>query len=120
MGSDAPDLKIPPFDRRVFPRTKTSRGSKIFHRAGLAYAPGETTDLSEGGALLKVHSTRRFDPGDIVDVVIEPKVETGVIRTRSLIEAMVVRATPLGDEKQYVAVRFARPRADFGPERLAA
>lgn len=120
MGSDAPDLKIPPFDRRLYARTRTSRGSKVFHRAGLAYAPAETTDLSEGGALLKVHSTRRFDPGDIVDVVVEPKVETGVIRTRSLIEAMVVRASPLGDDRQFVAVRFARPRADFGPERLAA
>lgn len=120
MGSEDSDLKIPPFDRRLYPRTRASRGSKIFHRAGLAYAPGETTDLSEGGALLKVHSSRRFELGDIVDVVVEPKVETGVIRTRSLIEAMVVRTAPLGDEKQYIAVRFARPRAEYGPERLAA
>jgi len=122
MSADPQESRpsIPPFDRRLYPRTRSVRASKIFHRAGLAYAPAETTDLSEGGALLKVHSSRRFDPGDVVDIVVEPKVDPGLIRTRSLIEAVVMRASPLGDDRQYVAVRFARVRQDFTPERLAA
>lgn len=111
---------IPPFDRRLHQRTKVARLAKLFHRAGLAYAAGQTADLSEGGVLLKVHSPRRFEPGDTVDVVIEPKDPTGVVRTRSLIEGIIVRTSPLGDDQQFVAVRFARPRAEFGVERLAA
>ncbi|MBX3351752.1 MAG: PilZ domain-containing protein [Phycisphaeraceae bacterium] len=110
----------PVFDRRLFARTPVERGAKLFHRAGLSYAPGRTTDLSEGGALLEVHAARPMTPGDVVDVVIEPKVDAGVVRTRSLIEATVVRAVPLTGDLQVVAVRFTRNRSEFGRERLAA
>jgi hypothetical protein len=113
-------MTIPPFDRRLYARSRAARPAKLFHRAGLAYAPGTSEDLSEGGALLKLHSARRFEAGDVVDIVVEPKLEAGVVRTRSLIEATVVRSMPLGDEQQFVAVRFARTRSEFGPERVAA
>lgn len=109
----------PVFDRRLFERTPTTRAAKVFHRAGLAFAPGETRDLSEGGARLDVRSTREFETGDVIDVVIEPK-EPGVVRTRSLVEAHVVRAERIDDERQVLRVRFSRQRAEFGPERLAA
>jgi hypothetical protein len=113
-------MTIPPFDRRLYARSRAARPAKLFHRAGLAYAPGTSEDLSEGGALLKLHSARRFEAGDVVDIVVEPKVAPGVVRTRSLIEATVIRSMPLGDAQQFVAVRFARTRSEFGPERVAA
>lgn len=122
--AEAPDAAsrpaIPPFDRRVYPRSRATRPAKLFHRAGLTFAPAQTVDLSEGGALLTVHAARRFEPGDVVDVVVEPKTEPGVVRTRSLIEATILRSAPKGDEHQFVAVRFARTRGEFGPERVAA
>lgn len=110
----------PVFDRRLFARTPTARAAKVFHRAGLAFAPGETRDLSEGGACLAIHATRPFEPGDVVDVVVEPKSASGVVRARSLIEASIVRSTPLDDGRQMISVRFSRARSEFGPERLAA
>ncbi len=118
--AQTPPAAIPPFDRRLYARSRAVRPAKMFHRAGLAYAPGSSEDLSEGGALLKLHSARRFERGDVVDIVVEPKSEPGVVRTRSLIEGTIVRSMPVGDDHQFVAVRFARTRAEFGPERVAA
>jgi len=115
-----PPATIPPFDRRLYARSRVERPAKLFHRAGLAYAAATSADLCEGGALLRVHTGRRFEPGDVVDIVIEPKMDTGLVRTKSLIEAIVVRSSPLGDDRQFVAVRFARPRSEYGVERLAA
>ena len=104
----------PVFDRRLFARTPAARAAKVFHRAGMAFAPGETRDLSEGGARLDIRSTREFEPGDVIDLVIEPK-EPGVVRTRSLVEAHVVSAERLDHERQVLRVRFARQRAEFAP-----
>ncbi|MFT3684028.1 MAG: PilZ domain-containing protein [Phycisphaerales bacterium] len=101
-------------DRRSHPRLPVERPARLVrdgatHGAlsGLAFA--RTADLSVGGALIEIVSTRPFNVGDAVRVAVLS--ESVVIDPRSMSDAKVVRIEPAGPGRQRVAVRFARDHA---------
>lgn len=113
-----PDPAPPPSpagaDRRRHPRLTTTRAAKVFLPAAMRYAASETSDISAGGALLKVDRARRLAAGDRLDVaVINPAQPAAVLESKSMLPARVVRVTPIDHFHQAVAVEFDAPAADL-------
>ncbi len=93
-------------DRRRHPRTSTELPCKVLRPALARYLSARTTDLSAGGALLDIATTRPLEVGESIAVGIAWHGE-GVLRSRDLVDATVVRADALPGSRQRIAVRFA-------------
>lgn len=99
-------------ERRRHPRTITTRPAKVFLPAALRYAASETTDISASGALLRVDRARPICKGDRVDLaVIAPGQPAAVLESKDMVQARVVRVTPIDHYHQAVAVEFVAPAA---------
>ena len=97
-------------ERRRHPRMRAVRPAKVFLRAALRYSGGETADVSESGALLRVESARPIRAGDRVDVAVVREGEGGaVIESKGTPAARVVRVSPLDRFFQSIAVEFEEP-----------
>jgi hypothetical protein len=101
-----PDLS----DRRKHQRQPVIRHCKVRDRRTAAYAPGQTADLSMGGALIRVDRARPFGPGDEVDLVVSWD-DRAVLSADSLVRARVRRVTPIDHHHQAVAVEFVAEAA---------
>lgn len=97
-------------DRRVHPRTPADLGCKVLRPALARYLSARTADVSAGGALIDLQTTTPLQEGEHLDVGVG-WTGSGVLRARDLVEAVVVRATPLLNNSQRVAVRFATAQA---------
>jgi len=95
-----------PNNRRYHTRHNVTRRCKVIQRDTMSYSQATTRNLSEGGALLEVHSLRPLSSGDEIEVGIEQD-ESGFISQGDLIYARVVRATEFGEGHQLVAVEYA-------------
>lgn len=97
-------------ERRRHHRITTTRPAKVFLPGALRYAASETTDISSGGALLRVDRARAMCKGDRVDVaVVSPGQPAAVLESKSMIPARVVRVTPIDHFHQAVAIEFETP-----------
>lgn len=119
-------------ERRAAERGSAELGVKILRPAVARYLVGRTEDVSRGGALMRVQTSRPLTPGEdlAVGVVWGSAGESGaVLRRDGLVTATVVRVDEPehhavgtrggGGWTQRVAVRFARsqPEADGAIER---
>jgi hypothetical protein len=80
-------------------------------RAGeVGYVPIRTRDLSMGGCLAEVASSRTYAPGDEVQVVMAPRgEETVVLRSANVLRGRVVRVGRKTDgsaDRVEVALRY--------------
>lgn len=92
-------------DRRRHARRSMTRACKLRHAEALRYASAQTRDLSEGGALLTIETTRPLSQGQDITIAID--FEGRAILTQSqMIEAKVVRAGPVLNHRQTIAVAF--------------
>ncbi|MGD9691468.1 MAG: PilZ domain-containing protein [Phycisphaerales bacterium] len=105
MNSQSPDLTT---ERRRHPRIASVRPAKVFVPEALRFAPAQTTDLSEGGALLCVDRSRPLAPGDVIEVLVTPK-DPGLSTVSEMTRARVVRVTPVDHFQQAVAVEYDAP-----------
>lgn len=93
-------------ERRRFPRRSDDRPCKILHRASPRFAPGRTTNTSAGGALIRILSSRRFDPGESIDLAIA-RPDAAILTAADLLPARIIRVEPGEDSLQTLAVEFA-------------
>jgi PilZ domain len=93
-------------NRRFHARHAVTRRCKVIQRDTMSYSQATTRNVSEGGALLEVHSLRPLSSGDEIEVGIEED-DRGFISQQDLIFARVVRATEFGEGHQLVAVEYA-------------
>lgn len=95
-------------DRRRHARRSMVRTCKARHAEGVRYALAQTQDISESGALLWIQTPRPLSPGQSLAVAID--FEGRCVLTRGqMLEAKVVRAGPLLNGRQSVAVTFHSP-----------
>lgn len=98
------------FERRSHPRIRLSRPVRVVRGespSGLSFA--RTTDVSVGGALIEIATPRPFAIGESVRVAV--LAEHAVIDPRSLAEATIIRAEPIGPGRQRIAVCYASQQA---------
>ncbi len=93
------------FERRQHDRQDLSRPCKVFLKQAMRYVPGNTRNLSDGGALLEVGPSRPLNPGDPVDLLISWTGQA-VVRAESMAAARVVRVIESGHDRQLVALTF--------------
>lgn len=92
-------------DRRQHPRQAVIRQCKVRDARTAAFAPGQTADVSAGGALIRVDRARPFGPGDELDLVVSWD-DKPVISAKDMVRARVRRVTPIDHHHQAVALEF--------------
>ena len=97
-------------DRRTHARADALLGCKILRPAVARYLSARTADVSAGGALLEIDTTRPLIEGEDIEIGVA-WTGSGLLSTRDLVTARVVRTSPMHDNRQKVAVRFARIQA---------
>ena len=97
-------------NRRQHARADATLGCKILRPAVARYLSARTADVSAGGALLEIDTTRPLIEGETVEIGVA-WTGSGLLSTRDLVSARVVRTDPLHDNRQQVAVKFARVQA---------
>lgn len=95
-------------DRRRTPRHTFVRPCKMQRLGEVRYEPGETTNISSGGALLRVPTRHPIRAGERIRVGVAWE-SAGVIQSGSLLPARVVRVIPIDFHHVAVAVEYDRP-----------
>jgi hypothetical protein len=93
-------------DRRFHGRRTETVRCKVMHTPSLRFAPGQTRNLSESGALLELDLPRPLSRGEEVRIAFQ-RSAGGIVGGDDLVFARVVRAAPFGEGRQLVAVEFA-------------
>ena len=105
-------------DRRRHPRRPLSAACKVRDAEALRYAVAHTLDLSEGGALMSLETARPLIEGQDVSVAIDFE-GRAVLTQGQMVEAKVVRAGPVLNRRQTVALSFRVPVAMPGVAAVA-
>lgn len=106
-------------DRRQHPRRPFVRPCKIQRTGEVRFSVGETTNISAGGALIRVAGADRVRVGDRLRVAVA-WASAGVVQSGSLLPAKVVRVVPIDFHHQAVAVQYDRPVSASAPTGLTA
>ncbi len=97
-------------DRRIHHRAPADLACKLLRPAIGRYLAARTADVSAGGALLEVLTSRPVTAGEDIEIGV-CWAPAGVLTSRDLAAATVVRAGPVLRGSQLVAVRFAQVQA---------
>lgn len=110
MGDKVAELKLRSIsERRVYPRRGLQIDVKMRRCANAIYSCGRTLDLSMGGARLEIVGPREAHAGDRIAIAFEND-RCPVTRATRMVGAEIVRAEPVRDGRQRVAVRFDAPQ----------
>lgn len=93
-------------ERRRHVRTHTEIACKLLQDAACRYRTAITADVSESGALMQIRTPKPIRTGETIGVSVNWNGRPLMTRDE-LIEATVVRAGPLHEQSQQIAVRFA-------------
>lgn len=105
------EVKLQGFsDRRVYERCERRIAVKLRRQANAIYSSGRTLDLSMGGAGLELAGPREAHEGERIAIAFE-HISCPVTRAARMIGAQIVRAEPMREGVQRVAVRFDAPQA---------
>lgn len=92
-------------DRRTSERRVEVRAVKIFLEASGRYVPAMTSNVSEGGALVRLDRAQPLRSGDQVAITIH-RDDAGVVSHEHMRQARIVRVTPMDCHHQAVAIRY--------------
>ncbi len=106
-------------DRRRHPRRHAEVACKVRCPDTGRYLQALTTDLSEGGALLTVRTSRPLADGQTIELALRDDGQV-LVRREDLILAQIVRSSARLDDRQILALRFDRPQVQFGRSVRAA
>lgn len=95
-------------DRRRSPRRPAMHCCKLRHADALRYVTAQTRDISEGGALVTLETGRPLAEGQDISIAID-FAGRAVLTQGQMVEAKVVRAGPVLNRTQTVAVAFRVP-----------
>lgn len=96
------------FDRRRHPRRDAVHSCKLLQAESPRPSPAQTSNISAGGALVRLERSRPVRPGERVRVAVET--ETGpIVSERGMAPARVVRVVPIDAHHQAVALEYERP-----------
>lgn len=106
-------------DRRRSPRRVAVRPVKVFLSEKARYTPAVSSNVSDGGALLRLDRERAIRIGDRVSIAIDWG-RSGLIPHQSMKEARVLRVIPIDCHHQAVAVRYDEAAEPAMPAAQAA
>jgi len=97
-------------ERRRDPRISASHAVKIkCDQSAGHFIPGQTHNVSDGGAMLMLEHPRLLTRGQKIQVGIAHNPTQGMLTADDFVEATIVRSLGHG-EMQHVAIRYERPQ----------
>lgn len=105
-------------DRRRHMRRQSAHCCKLKQAESLRYVTAHTQDLCEGGALLTLETSRPMAEGQDVSIAIDFQ-GRAVLTQAQMVEAKIVRAGPVLNRLQTVAIAFRVPVAMPGVAAVA-
>jgi hypothetical protein len=92
-------------DRRCHPRQFLEKPCKVYDPASRRFAPGQTRNISRGGALITVQWARPMSAGDPIDIVIawSPR---PLLPADAMVRARVARTVAVTGDVQVLALEF--------------
>ncbi len=110
MNDSYAELKPGSFtDRRAFERAECRIAVKLRRSANAIYSSGRTLDLSMGGAGIEIVGPREAHEGERIAIAFE-NLRCPVTRAARMIGAQIVRAEPMREGHQRIAVSFDAPQ----------
>ena len=97
-------------ERRQHVRTDTEIACKLIQNAECRYRPALTADVSTSGAMIMLKTPKPIRVGETLRLSINWNGRP-LMSKDELVEATVVRAGPMLEQVQRVAVRFTEPQA---------
>lgn len=94
-------------ERRTSPRQNIRRSCKVLHEPTGRYIGGHTRDLSPGGTLLELETTRPLRPGDSLALFIAWN-EDVLLYNDDAMRAEVKHVLPMFNGRQLVGLEFAQ------------
>ena len=94
-------------ERRQYPRVRMDKPVKLYVEDTGKYLPGETIDVSVGGALLKLANCSRLTAPARVKVGIAMDGRQAIITAQTMMDAVITRNLTHNDV-QHVAVCFSK------------
>ena len=93
-------------ERRCHERITVDRPCKVYHRTLRKYFAGSTTDLSDGGVLLTLHTPVYVQPGERLYMGIALKRRQPLLHAEEMRPVEVLRSAITPDGRRAIAVRF--------------
>ena len=106
-------------DRRIHPRMLLVRGCKLLDQKSARYIPAETTNISQGGLLMRVPATRPFAAGDRVEVAVGWG-NVPIAASVKMAGGVIVRVQDIDHVHQALAIRYDHAEAIAEPDETAA
>lgn len=100
----------PIIEKRKSPRYLMVRNVKVYDPRTLRYRPGQTLNVSTGGALLAVRHGEQLNEGDPISVIIDYDGAEGLVGRSEMRDAQIVRNEGAGGAACVLAVRFEEPQ----------
>lgn len=101
-------------ERRIAPRHTSVLHAKVFHPTLDRYVPCMTTNVSEGGVLIRIERSRPLMVGDEIRIALDWS-QAGLCGNDRMRTAQVVRVTPIDAHHQAVALQFLNGGCKDGP-----
>ena len=101
-------------DRRISPRHTSVLHAKLFHPTLDRYVPCMTTNVSEGGVLIRVERSRPLLVGEDVRIALDWS-QAGLCGHDRMRHAQVVRVIPIDAHHQAVAMQFLNGACNSAP-----
>ena len=92
-------------ERRAYERSACEIAVKLRRCANAVYSCGRTLDLSISGAGIELIGPREALPGERIAIAFE-NLRCPVTRAARMVGAQIVRAEPMQDGRQRIAVQF--------------
>jgi len=113
-GEDATGI-----DRRRSERRVAVRPVKMFMSGSGRYTPATSSNISDGGALLRLDRERAVRIGDRVSIAIDWG-KAGIVSHESMVEARILRVIPIDCHHQAIAIRYEQATETAMPAAQAA
>jgi len=93
-------------ERRADPRISIEQAGKVYDPRSRKFYPCEASNVSRGGALLKLDHRLPVGPGDRVMLGVGSGPSDALLHATEMLEAEVVRSLTTTDDRQGLGVRF--------------
>lgn len=101
-------------DRRQHPRMPLVRGCKLLDQKSARFIPAETTNISQGGLLMRVPATRPFTAGDRVEVAVGWG-NVPIAASIKMAGGVIVRVHDIDHVHQALAIKYDHAEAIAEP-----
>ena len=102
-------------DRRQHPRMPLVRGCKLLDQKSAKFIPAETSNISQGGLMIRVPATRPFSAGDRVEIAVGWG-NIPIAASVKMAGATIVRVLDIDHVHQGLAVKYDRAEAISGED----